>query len=99
MLYREYEPGVHILYDTETKLIWAGLVGADKDGSLHCRTVSEHEIGSWGSEAVEGFSQQRSQFKNSHIDKTKGKVGTRNNIIRKLRNSKWGADPKMEHLL
>ena len=28
-----------------------------------------------------------------HIDKTKKKVGTRNNIIRKLRTSKWGATP------
>ena len=28
-----------------------------------------------------------------HIGKTKKKVGTRNNIIRKLRNSKWGATP------
>ena len=29
----------------------------------------------------------------AHIEKTKKKVGTRNNIIRKLRNSKWGANP------
>ena len=29
----------------------------------------------------------------AHIEKTKKKVGTRNNIIRKLRNSKWGATP------
>ena len=28
-----------------------------------------------------------------HIEKTKKKVGTRNNIIRKLRNPKWGATP------
>ena len=29
----------------------------------------------------------------AHTEKTKKKVGTRNNIIRKLRNSKWGATP------
>ena len=29
----------------------------------------------------------------AHIEKTKKKVGTRNNIIRKLRNLKWGATP------
>ena len=29
----------------------------------------------------------------AHIEKTKKKVGTRNNIIRKLRDSKWGATP------
>ena len=29
----------------------------------------------------------------AHIEKTKKKVGTRNNIIRKLRTSKWGATP------
>ena len=29
----------------------------------------------------------------AHIEKTKNKVGTRNNIIRKLRTSKWGATP------
>ena len=28
-----------------------------------------------------------------HIEKTKKKVGTRNNMIRKLRTSKWGANP------
>ena len=32
-------------------------------------------------------------FYKAHIEKTKKKVGTRNNIIRKLRNSKWGATP------
>ena len=29
----------------------------------------------------------------AHIEKTKKKVGTRNNFFRKLRNSKWGATP------
>ena len=29
----------------------------------------------------------------AHIEKTKKKVGTRNNIIHKLRTSKWGATP------
>ena len=29
----------------------------------------------------------------AHIEKTKKKVGTRNNIIRKLRTTKWGATP------
>ena len=29
----------------------------------------------------------------AHIEKTKKKVGTRNNTIRKLRTSKWGATP------
>ena len=29
----------------------------------------------------------------AHIEKTKNKVGTRINIIRNLRNSKWGATP------
>ena len=29
----------------------------------------------------------------AHIEKTKKKVGARNNIIRKLRKSKWGATP------
>ena len=29
----------------------------------------------------------------AHIEQTKKRVGTRNNIIRKLRTSKWGATP------
>ena len=29
----------------------------------------------------------------AHTEKTKKKIGTRNNIIRKLRTSKWGATP------
>ena len=32
-------------------------------------------------------------YSKAHIEKTKKKVGARNNIIRKLRNSKWGATP------
>ncbi|KAK1885448.1 3-octaprenyl-4-hydroxybenzoate carboxy-lyase [Dissostichus eleginoides] len=28
-----------------------------------------------------------------HLENTKAKVNTRNNILRKLVNSKWGADP------
>ena len=36
---------------------------------------------------------ERCRIKHIFIEKTKKKVGTRNNIIRKLRTSKWGATP------
>ena len=38
-----------------------------------------------------GVTLDRTLSYKAHIEKTKKKVGTRNNIIRKLRNSKWGA--------
>ena len=37
-----------------------------------------------------GVALDRTLSYKAHIEKTKNKVGTRNNIIRKLRNSKWG---------
>ena len=40
-----------------------------------------------------GVTRDRTLSYKAHIEKTKKKVGTRNNIIRKLRNSKWGATP------
>ena len=40
-----------------------------------------------------GVTLERTLSYKAHIEKTKKKVGTRNNIIRKLRNSKWGATP------
>ena len=40
-----------------------------------------------------GITLDRTLSNNAHIEKTKKKVGTRNNIIRKLRTSKWGATP------
>ena len=40
-----------------------------------------------------GVTLDRTLSYKAHIEKTKKKVGTRNNIIRKLRNSKWGATP------
>ena len=40
-----------------------------------------------------GVTQDRTLSYKAHIEKTKKKVGTRNNIIRKLRTSKWGATP------
>ena len=40
-----------------------------------------------------GVTLDRTLSNKAHIEKTKKKVGTRNNIIRKLRNSKWGATP------
>ena len=38
-----------------------------------------------------GVTLDRTLSYKAHIEKTKKKVGTRNNIIRKLRTSKWGA--------
>ena len=40
-----------------------------------------------------GVTLDRTLSYKAHNEKTKKKVGTRNNIIRKLRNSKWGATP------
>ena len=40
-----------------------------------------------------GVTLDRTLSYKAHIKKTKKKVGTRNNIIRKLRTSKWGATP------
>ena len=40
-----------------------------------------------------GITLDRTLSYKAHIEKTKKKVGTRNNIIRKLRTSKWGATP------
>ena len=40
-----------------------------------------------------GVTLDRTLSYKAHIEKTKKKVETRNNIIRKLRNSKWGATP------
>ena len=40
-----------------------------------------------------GVTLDRTLSYKAHIENTKKKVGTRNNIIRKLRNSKWGATP------
>ena len=40
-----------------------------------------------------GVTLDRTLSYKAHIEKTKSKVGTRNNIIRKLRSSKWGASP------
>ena len=40
-----------------------------------------------------GVTLDRTLSYKAHIEKTKKKVGTRNNIIRKLRTSKWGAPP------
>ena len=40
-----------------------------------------------------GVTLDRTLSYKAHIEKTKKKAGTRNNIIRKLRNSKWGATP------
>ena len=37
-----------------------------------------------------GVTLDRTLSYKAHIEKTKKKVGTRNNIIRKLQNSKWG---------
>ena len=40
-----------------------------------------------------GVTLDRTLSYKAHIEKTNKKVGTRNNIIRKLRTSKWGATP------
>ena len=40
-----------------------------------------------------GVTLDRTLSYKAHIEKTKKKVGTRNNIIRKLRTSKWGVTP------
>ena len=40
-----------------------------------------------------GVTLDRTVSYKAHVEKTKKKVGTRNNIIRKLRTSKWGATP------
>ena len=40
-----------------------------------------------------GVTLDRTLSYKAHIEKTKNRVGTRNNIIRKLRTSKWGATP------
>ena len=40
-----------------------------------------------------GVTLDRTLSYKAHIEKTKKKIGTRNNIIRKLRTSKWGATP------
>ena len=40
-----------------------------------------------------GVTLDRTLSYKAHIEKTKKKVGTRNNIIRKLRTSKWEATP------
>ena len=40
-----------------------------------------------------GVTLDRTLSYKAHIENTKKKVGTRNNIIRKLRNWKWGATP------
>ena len=40
-----------------------------------------------------GVTLDRTLSYKAHIENTKKKVGARNNIIRKLRNSKWGATP------
>ena len=40
-----------------------------------------------------GVTLDRTLSYKAHIEKAKKKVGTRNNIIRKLRTSKWGATP------
>ena len=40
-----------------------------------------------------GVTLDRTLSYKAHIENTKKKVGTRNNIIRKLRTSKWGATP------
>ena len=40
-----------------------------------------------------GVTLDRTLSYKAHIEKTKKKVGTRNNIIRKLRTSKWGSTP------
>ena len=40
-----------------------------------------------------GITLDRTLSYKAHIEKTKKKVGTRNNIICKLRTSKWGATP------
>ena len=40
-----------------------------------------------------GVTLDRTLSYKAHIEKTKKKVGTRNNIIRKLRTAKWGATP------
>ena len=40
-----------------------------------------------------GVTLDRTLSYKAHIEKTKKKVGTRNNIIRKVRTSKWGATP------
>ena len=40
-----------------------------------------------------GVTLDRTLSYKAHIEKTTKKVGTRNNIIRKLRNSQWGATP------
>ena len=40
-----------------------------------------------------GVTLDRTLSYKAHIEKTKKKVGTRNNITRKLRTSKWGATP------
>ena len=40
-----------------------------------------------------GVTLDRTLSYKAHIEKTKKKVGTRNNIIRKLRTYKWGATP------
>ena len=40
-----------------------------------------------------GVTLDRTMSYKAHIENTKKKVRTRNNIIRKLRNSKWGATP------
>ena len=40
-----------------------------------------------------GVTLERTLSYKAHIEKIKKKVGTRNNIIRKLRTSKWGATP------
>ena len=40
-----------------------------------------------------GVTLDRTLSYKAHIEKTKKKVGTRNNMIRKRRTSKWGATP------
>ena len=42
-----------------------------------------------------GVTLNRSLTFNEHINKTKAKVSTRNNILRKLTTSKWGATPQV----
>ena len=41
-----------------------------------------------------GVTLDRTLSFSAHISKLRGKIGTRNNLIRKLATSKWGADPR-----
>ena len=79
---------------------------SDKDGSRPVPSAESRECGkqlniSWNGVNIThcnlplylDVTLDRTLSYKAHIEKTKTKVGTRNNIIHKLRNTKWGATP------